>query len=412
MTSYGSWTGCRGRVRRISAFFATSSTLPTTAMTSNGSWTHMRTASLTSRSPTTPAVASPAPGHWISTITYPASNKAAIRATPPWSTSRPARPWTAWTGCHRNGDPLHPTHGARRFMSTIAFIGLGIMGGPMAGHLVQAGHTVVGHNRSPAPVQRLVEAGGQGAESVAEAVSKADVIITMVPDSPDVEGLALGDDGIYANARSGAIHLDMSSIRPDVSVRLAEAGRERGIRVLDAPVSGGEAGAKEATLSIMVGGEESDFKEARPILEAVGSTIVYVGPAGSGQTVKAANQLIVAGTIELVAEAIVFLEAYGVDTEAAVSVLAGGLAGNAILERKAAGMLRRDFTPGFRIELHDKDMGIVTSAAREAGVVIPLGAVVAQLVASLKAQGDGGLDHSALLKLVEQLSGRGRSPTD
>ena len=291
-------------------------------------------------------------------------------------------------------------------MSTIAFIGLGIMGGPMAGHLVQAGHTVVGHNRSPAPVQRLVEAGGQGAESVAEAVSEADVIITMVPDSPDVEGLALGDDGVYANARSGAIHLDMSSIRPDVSVRLAEAGRERGIRVLDAPVSGGEAGAKEAKLSIMVGGEEADFKEARPILEAVGSTIVYVGPAGSGQTVKAANQLIVAGTIELVAEAIVFLEAYGVDTEAAIAVLAGGLAGNRILDRKGASMLARQFEPGFRIDLHHKDMGIVTEAARAKGVAIPLGALTAQLVGALRAQGDGGLDHSALLKGVERLSGR------
>jgi 2-hydroxy-3-oxopropionate reductase len=294
-------------------------------------------------------------------------------------------------------------------MATIAFIGLGIMGGPMAGHLVQAGHTVIGVNRSPAPVQKLVEAGGRGAESVAEAVAEAEVIITMVPDSPDVEGLALGDDGIYANARSGAIHLDMSSIRPDVSVRLAEAGRERGVRVLDAPVSGGEAGAKEATLSIMVGGEEADFKEAKPIMEAVGSTIVYVGPAGSGQTVKAANQLIVAGTIELVAEAIVFLEAYGVDTEAAIAVLAGGLAGNRILDRKGASMLARQFEPGFRIDLHHKDMGIVTAAARAKGVAIPLGALTAQLVGAVRAQGDGGLDHSALLKGVERLSGRADS---
>jgi 2-hydroxy-3-oxopropionate reductase len=294
-------------------------------------------------------------------------------------------------------------------MATIAFIGLGIMGGPMAGHLVQAGHTVIGVNRSPAPVQKLVEAGGRGAESVAEAVAEAEVIITMVPDSPDVEGLALGDDGIYANARSGAIHLDMSSIRPDVSVRLAEAGRERGVRVLDAPVSGGEAGAKEATLSIMVGGEEADFKEAKPIMEVVGSTIVYVGPPGSGQTVKAANQLIVAGTIELVAEAIVFLEAYGVDTEAAIAVLAGGLAGNRILDRKGATMLARQFEPGFRIDLHHKDMGIVTDAARAKGVAIPLGALTAQLVGAVRAQGDGGLDHSALLKGVERLSGRADS---
>jgi 2-hydroxy-3-oxopropionate reductase len=291
-------------------------------------------------------------------------------------------------------------------MPTVGFIGLGIMGGPMAANLVKAGFDVVGCNRSPEPVQRLVEAGGRGADDVAGAVREADVVVTMVPDSPDVEAVALADDGIYANARPGTLHVDMSSIRPDVARRVAEAGRERGMRVIDAPVSGGEQGAIEATLSIMVGGEAGDVAEARPVLEAVGKTVVHVGPVGSGQTVKAANQLIVAGTIELVAEAIVFLEAYGVDIEAAVKVLAGGLAGNAIFERKGASMLRRDFTPGFRIELHDKDLGIVTSAAREAGVVIPLGAVVAQLVASLKAQGDGGLDHSALLKLVEQLSGR------
>ena len=291
-------------------------------------------------------------------------------------------------------------------MTTIAFIGLGIMGGPMAANLVKAGHDVVGHNLHPEPVERLVQAGGRGAGGVAEAVVDADVIITMVPDSADVEAVALGEDGIYAHAKRGAIHLDMSSIRPDVSASVAAAARDRGLRALDAPVSGGEQGAIEASLSIMVGGEQADFEEVRPILEAVGKTVVYLGPSGSGQTVKAANQLIVAGTIELVAEAIVFLEAYGVDTEAAVSVLAGGLAGNRILDRKAAGMLARDFAPGFRIDLHHKDMGIVTAAAREKGVVIPLGAVVAQLIASLRAQGHGGLDHSALLKIVEQLSGR------
>ena len=291
-------------------------------------------------------------------------------------------------------------------MTTVGFVGLGIMGGPMAANLVKAGFDVIGYNRSPEPTQRLVERGGRGAASLAEAVRDADVVVTMVPDSPDVEAVALGEDGIYALARPGTLHLDMSSIRPDVARRVGEAGRERGVRVLDAPVSGGEQGAVDATLSIMVGGDPQDFADARPVLEAVGKTVVHVGPVGSGQTVKAANQLIVAGTIELVAEAIVFLEAYGVDTEAAVRVLAGGLAGNAILDRKAPAMLRRDFTPGFRIELHHKDMGIVTSAAREAGVIIPLGAVVAQLVASLKAQGDGGLDHSALLKLVAQLSGR------
>ena len=291
-------------------------------------------------------------------------------------------------------------------MTTVAFIGLGIMGGPMAGNLVGAGFDVIGYNRSPEPIQRLAQQGGRGAGSLAEAVRDADVVVTMVPDSPDVEAVTIGEDGFYGLVKPGTLHVDMSSIRPDVAKRVAEAGRERGIRVLDAPVSGGEQGAIEGTLSIMVGGSPEDFADGRPVLEAVGKTVVHVGPAGSGQTVKAANQLIVAGTIELVAEAIVFLEAYGVDTEAAVRVLAGGLAGNAILDRKAAAMLRRDFRPGFRIELHHKDLGIVTSAAREAGVVIPLGAVVAQLVASLEAQGDGALDHSALLKLVEQLSGR------
>jgi 2-hydroxy-3-oxopropionate reductase len=291
-------------------------------------------------------------------------------------------------------------------MTTVAFIGLGIMGAPMAGNLVAAGHEVIGVNRSRPALDRLVEAGGRAAGSVAEAVGAADVVITMLPDSPDVEAVALGSDGIYANAKPGTLHVDCSTIRPDVAVQLAAEGAAHGLAVVDAPVSGGEAGAIDGSLSIMVGGAETDVERARPLLAAVGKTIVRVGPAGSGQTVKAANQLLVAGTIELVAEAIVFLEAHGVDTAAAVEVLAGGLAGNAILTRKAPNMIARNFSPGFRVELHHKDMGIVTAAAREAGVAIPLGNHVAGLVAALKAQGHGGLDHGALLLLVDQLSGR------
>ncbi|MFY1691655.1 2-hydroxy-3-oxopropionate reductase [Plantactinospora sp. WMMB782] len=291
-------------------------------------------------------------------------------------------------------------------MTSIGFIGLGIMGGPMAVNLVRAGHDVVGHDVSPDRNTALEQAGGKVADSIGELVRQVDVVITMVRDSADVEAVALGDDGILAHARPGQLYVDMSSISPTTARQVGEAGRIRSVRVLDAPVSGGEAGAVEGNLSIMVGGEPADFAAALPLLEVLGATVVHVGPAGAGQTVKAANQLVVAGTIELVAEAIVFLEAYGVDTEAAVRVLAGGLAGNRILDRKAAGMLAREFQPGFRIDLHHKDMGIVTSAAREAGVVIPLGAAVAQLLAALRAQGDGGLDHSALLKLVEQLSGR------
>ena len=291
-------------------------------------------------------------------------------------------------------------------MTTIAFVGLGVMGAPMAANLVEAGHDVVGFNRTREAIDQLVKSGGRGADSLADAVGDADVVITMVPDSPDVEDVAFGEDGVYANAKPGSLHIDCSSISPEVAVRLVEQGAEHDIRVVDAPVSGGESGAVDAELSIMVGGEPADVEEARPILEKVGKTVVHVGPNGSGQTVKAANQLIVAGIIELVAEAIVFLEASGVDTEAAVEVLAGGLAGNQILDRKAAGMLKREFEPGFRVDLHHKDLGIVTAAAREAGVVIPLGAHVAQLMASLSAQGHGSLDHSALLMLVEQMSGR------
>jgi 2-hydroxy-3-oxopropionate reductase len=291
-------------------------------------------------------------------------------------------------------------------MTTVAVIGLGIMGGPMAANLLKAGYEVIGYDRGKAKVDRLVEQGGRGAADVVEAVGAADVVVTMLPDSPDVEGAVLAEGGILDSVRSGTLLIDASSIRPDVSARLAEAARARGVRAVDAPVSGGEAGAIEGSLSIMVGGEPEDFEAARPVLEAVGSTVVHVGPAGSGQTVKAANQLIVAGTIQLVAEALVFLEAYRVDTAAAIKVLAGGLAGNRILDRKAAGMVAREFAPGFRVDLHHKDLGIVTSAAREAGVAIPVGALVAQLMGALRAEGHGSLDHSALLLLVEQLSGR------
>ena len=293
-------------------------------------------------------------------------------------------------------------------MTNVAVIGLGIMGLPMAVNLVKAGHNVTGYNRSPGNIDKLVALGGTGASSVAEAVSAAEVIITMVPDSPDVEGVVTGDGGVFAHAKPGAYWVDASTIRPDVTVRLAKAAREAKIHPIDAPVSGGEAGAIEAALSIMVGGDAEDVEAVRVVLEAVGSTVVHVGPIGSGQTVKAANQLIVAGTIELVAEAIVFLEAHSVDTEAAVKVLAGGLAGNRILDRKAAGMIARTFEPGFRVDLHHKDLGIVIAAAREAGVAIPLGAMTAQLMGALRAEGHGSLDHSALLLLVEQLSGRSR----
>jgi 2-hydroxy-3-oxopropionate reductase len=287
----------------------------------------------------------------------------------------------------------------------IAWIGLGIMGSPMAENLVKAGYTVTGYTLEQEKLDRLAAGGGTAASSVAEAVKGADVVITMVPASPQVEAVAYGEGGILENARSGALLIDMSSITPQTSIDLAKAAAEKGIRVLDAPVSGGEAGAIEAVLSVMVGGEQADFEEAKPIFEALGKTIVLCGPHGSGQTVKAANQLIVAVNIEACAEAVVFLEKSGVDLEAALEVLGGGLAGSTVLTRKRANFINRDFKPGFRIDLHHKDMGIVTDAARHVGAALPVGAVVAQLVASLRAQGDGGLDHSALLRGVERLSG-------
>jgi 2-hydroxy-3-oxopropionate reductase len=291
-------------------------------------------------------------------------------------------------------------------MTRVGFIGLGIMGAPMAVNLLKAGFEVVGFNRSPGKIEALVAAGGQGAGSIAEAVRGADVVASMVPDSPDVRAVLAGEQGVFATAAPGTLVIDFSTIRPDVAVELAQEGRQRGLPVLDAPVSGGEQGAIDGVLSIMVGGLAEDVAAARPVLEALGSTVVHVGPPGAGQTVKAANQLIVAGTIELLAEAIVFLDAHGVELPAALDVLGGGLAGSTVLARRGASMTAREFTPGFRVELHDKDMGIVTAAAREAGIVIPLGAHVAQLLAALNARGDGHLDHTALLKLIEELSGR------
>lgn len=290
-------------------------------------------------------------------------------------------------------------------MRTIGFIGLGVMGAPMAANLVKAGFDVVGHTRRAAGTDRLVAAGGRRAGSVAAATEGADVVITMLPDSPDVESVILGADGVLAQATPGTLVIDMSTVRPQTAQEIFAAATAKGADALDAPVSGGEQGAIDGVLSIMAGGTEAAFDRARPVFDALGTTIVHVGPAGAGQLVKAANQLVVAGTIELVAEAIVLLEASGVEPSAGLEVFAGGLAGSTVLNRKGAAMLARSFEPGFRVDLHHKDLGIMLDAARSAGAVVPLGAVVAQLMAALRAQGDGSLDHGALLRGVERLSG-------
>jgi 2-hydroxy-3-oxopropionate reductase len=299
---------------------------------------------------------------------------------------------------------MAPQQGER--VTNIGFIGLGIMGGPMAVNLARAGHSVVGYDLGPDRVERLTDAGGRGAAGLAEAVAGADVVITMLPDSPDVEGVALGPDGVLQQARPGSLYIDMSTVRPETGRRLAQAGAVTGVHVLDAPVSGGEPGAVEGHLSIMVGGAEEDVATAMPLFEVLGATIVHVGPAGAGQTVKAANQLVVGGVYALVAEALVLLEASGVDGKTGLDVLAGGLAGSRILDLKRASMVSREFAPGFRVDLHHKDMGIAIAAAREAGLALPMTGLVAQLVAAARAQGYGALDHSALLKVIENISGK------
>jgi 2-hydroxy-3-oxopropionate reductase len=292
-------------------------------------------------------------------------------------------------------------------VTKVGIIGLGIMGGPMASNLLKAGFDVIGFDVVPAALERLAGEGGTKAVSAAQAAAESDVVITMLPNHPQVEAVALGEGGVLDSAKPGTLYIDMSSIRPETARKLAETGAERGVRVLDAPVSGGEKGAVDGVLSIMVGGAAEDFAAAQPIFDVLGKTIVHVGPHGAGQTVKAANQLVVGGTYALVAEAIVLLEASGIDAGVGLDVLAGGLAGSRILELKRKSMVERQFAPGFRIDLHHKDMGIILDASRDAGVALPVGNLVAALIASARAQGYGQLDHSALLKVAETLSGKG-----
>lgn len=292
-------------------------------------------------------------------------------------------------------------------MTKVGIVGLGIMGGPMASNLLRAGFDVIGFDVVPSALERLAGEGGTKAVSAAQAAAESDVVITMLPNHPQVEAVALGEGGVLDSAKPGTLYIDMSSIRPETARKLAAVGAERGVRVLDAPVSGGEKGAVDGVLSIMVGGAAEDFAAAQPIFDVLGKTIVHVGPHGAGQTVKAANQLVVGGTYALVAEAIVLLEASGIDAGVGLDVLVGGLAGSRILELKRQSMVARQFAPGFRIDLHHKDMGIILDASRDAGVALPVGNLVAALIASARAQGYGQLDHSALLKVAESLSGKG-----
>ena len=288
---------------------------------------------------------------------------------------------------------------------TIGFIGLGIMGGPMAANLLRAGYPLVVHNRTRAKEEALVSDGAEAAGSPGEVASRSDIVITMLPDSPDVEQVYLGEGGVIESANEGQLLIDMSSIAPAVARAVAEAARQAGADALDAPVSGGDVGAREGTLSIMVGGADDAFKRAQPLFDVLGKTVVHVGEAGAGQTAKACNQILVAVTIEAVSEALVLASKAGVDPERLIEVLSGGLAGNKVMEVRRRNFLKHDFSPGFRLQLHHKDLGIALRTARELGVYVPTTAIVDQMLAALEAAGDGGLDHSALLKVIEEASG-------
>ena len=277
------------------------------------------------------------------------------------------------------------------------------MGKPMAENLIEAGYDLVVYNRTREKAEGLD--GATVADTPREVAEQSGIIITMLPDSPQVEVVLDGEDGVLEGIKEGALIVDMSTISPVVTEELSEKAKERGASMLDAPVSGGDVGAIEGTLSIMVGGGEEDFKRARPLFEAMGGTVTHVGPVGTGQVVKAANQIVVALTIEAVSEALVLGSKGGVKPEKILDVLGGGLAGNKVMEVKREKLLSHSFDPGFRVELHHKDLGIALAAGREYGVALPVTAVVDQMLETLKMRGRGDQDHSALLTLIEESSG-------
>jgi 2-hydroxy-3-oxopropionate reductase len=288
--------------------------------------------------------------------------------------------------------------------STLGFIGLGIMGRPMAHNLLNADYPLVVHSRSRPPVDELVAAGATAAWSPRQVAEQANVVITMLPDSPDVELVALGPDGLVEGAHSGLIWVDMSTIAPAVAIRVAEALAEKGVRCLDAPVSGGDVGAQHGTLSIMVGGDEATFEQVQPIFDVLGKSAVLCGPNGAGQTVKACNQVLVAVTIAGVSEALALGAKAGVDPAKIVQVLSGGLARCGVLENRGQRMVRGDFEPGFRVRLHYKDLNIIRQTSRDYGVPLPVTAVVHELFATAMSLDRGELDHSGLLTVVEELA--------
>ena len=275
----------------------------------------------------------------------------------------------------------------------------------MAKNLIHAGFSVVVHNRSRAAVDELVKHGATSATSPKEVASAVDIIITMLPNSPDVELVALGPSGIREGAKAGQLFIDMSTINPIVSQKIAKELEPAGVAMVDAPVSGGEKGAIDAALSIMAGGEAKDFERALPVFSALGKTITHMGPLGAGGFTKLANQIIVAINLTAIGEALVFGAKAGVDPQKMVRALSGGLAGSKCLDQKSEKILNGDFAPGFKIDLHFKDLNLIHDAAQSVGVPVPTAAFVEQLFAALRSRGRGGLDHSGVITLFEDLAG-------
>jgi 2-hydroxy-3-oxopropionate reductase len=285
-------------------------------------------------------------------------------------------------------------------MSNVGFIGLGVMGKPMAANLMKGGHTLFLHSRSGVPAE-LSAAGGIEVASAKEVAGRADVVITMLPDTPDVERALFGSAGVAEGLGAGKLVIDMSSISPTATTAFAERIRQLGCDYVDAPVSGGAIGARDASLTIMVGASEAAFAAAKPLLELMGKNITLVGENGAGQTCKVANQIIVALTIEAVAEALVFASKAGADPAKVRAALLGGFASSRILEVHGERMLRRTFDPGFRIELHQKDLNLALTSARELGVSLPGTALTQELFNVCRARDGAKWDHSALVRALE-----------
>jgi 2-hydroxy-3-oxopropionate reductase len=288
----------------------------------------------------------------------------------------------------------------------IGFIGLGIMGKPMATNLMKAGYPLVVYNRTASKAQELVQAGAQQAGSPQEVAEHSHIIITMVSDSPEVEEVILGPKGVIKGLKAGSVVIDMSSISPVVTQRIAAELSTKGATMLDAPVSGGETGAVQGTLSIMVGGDEKVFNDVKPLLEKMGKSVVRVGHIGAGGFTKLSNQIIVAAALQAISEALVLAQKAGVDIQLVYEAIKGGMAGGRTLDMKIPMLIRRNFEPGFKMDLHIKDLKNALLAGKSLGVALPSTGLIHELFTACSAQGKGQKDHSVVYTLVEQLAGR------